>query len=184
MIDLWLLSCDRASFSNRSFLFDVSVGPRWTRHGMGGSLKIHFLKFANVWSALYERILPCSDMWCPLPQTNKKLAKSNQERKPYTFGVNMTRLFCTSGFESKDIGIQKKLLFLTNGWSCVRHVLSVDLWEPPLICGAHYWWTSFICFNVHISLHTRSKVEDLIWSSVPLRLRCWCFLGRFFASAP
>lgn len=50
-------------------------------------------------------------MRCPLAQTNKKLSKSNQERKPFAFGVNMAGLFCTSGFERKDIEIQEKLLY-------------------------------------------------------------------------
>lgn len=48
-------------------------------------------------------------MRCPLLQTNKKLAKSNQEQKPFAFGVNTAGLFCTSGFKRKDIEIQEKL---------------------------------------------------------------------------
>lgn len=54
----------------------------------------------------------------------------------------------------------------TGGVSTTLTAATVDLWDPRLICGAHYCWTSFICFNVHISLHTlHSSAEVIIWSA-------------------
>lgn len=144
----------------------------------GGSSKIYLLMFAFdlLYMKEFRRAWICSVVL-------RRQIKSWQNQignKKLSPSVSIWLVYCAhQGWESKDIEIQERLLYAFPdqlGWRSLR---------PPLICGAHYRLTSFICFNVHISLHTHSKVEDLIWSQAPLRLRCWCFfLSRSFASAP
>lgn len=136
-------------------MFPSAGRLRWTGRG-GASIDL----FLNVcfWSALFERIPPCSHMRCPLVQASKM----NQEKKTPLPSVSIKLFYsgCRSLKETKSKSKKSCYCGLTlspaktGGVSTMLTAATVDLWAPRLICGAHYCRTSFICFNVHISLHT------------------------------
>lgn len=127
--------------------------------GGGVSSKIYFLMFAFdlLYIKEFRRAWICDVV---LRRQIKSCRNQIRNENPLPLVSIWLVYSARQGLKEKTLKSKKNYftLFLKNNWSCLpcsQHGLEIsDI--LPLIRGAHYRWTSFICFNVPISLHTHT----------------------------